>query len=64
MEIPSGAFADLYGRKTSMLTSLSSYLVSYAIFAVSYSFAPLLPALFFYAVGDAFRTGTHKAMIF
>lgn len=64
MEIPSGAFADLYGRKTSMLISLSSYLVSYAIFAVSYSFAPLLPALFFYAVGDAFRTGTHKAMIF
>lgn len=64
MEIPSGAFADLYGRKTSMVVSLTSYLVSFAIFAFTTTYAPLFFALFFYSIGDAFRSGTHKAMIF
>lgn len=64
MEIPSGAFADLYGRKTCMLISLASYVVSFILFAVAQSFAMLFLPLAFYAVGDAFRTGTHKAMIF
>lgn len=64
MEIPSGAFADLYGRKTCMLISLASYVISFILFAVAQSFAMLFLPLVFYAVGDAFRTGTHKAMIF
>ena len=64
MEIPSGALADLYGRKNSMLVSLISYIIAFVIFAVSDSYQPLFIAVFFYAIGDAFRTGTHKAMIF
>lgn len=64
MEIPSGAFADLYGRKTCMMISLASYVVSFVLFAVAQSFAMLFLPLVFYAKGDAFRTGTHKAMIF
>jgi len=64
MEIPSGALADLYGRKNSMLVSLISYIIAFVIFAVSNSYPPLFIAVFFYAIGDAFRTGTHKAMIF
>lgn len=64
MEIPSGAIADIYGRKSSVIVSLAGYIVAFVIFSVSYSYAPLFAALFFYAVGDAFRTGTHKAMIF
>lgn len=64
MEIPSGAFADLYGRKTCMMISLASYVVSFILFAVAQSFAMLFLPLVFYAMGDAFRTGTHKAMIF
>ncbi len=64
MEIPSGSFADLYGRKTAMLISLISYVISFIFFALANSFIHLFPALLFYAVGDAFRTGTHKAIIF
>ena len=64
MEIPSGALADIYGRKNSMMVSLISYIIAFAIFAFSRSYAPLFIALFFYSIGDAFRTGTHKAMIF
>jgi len=64
MEIPSGALADIYGRKNSMVVSLASYIVSFTIFAFSGTLPPLFAAVFFYSIGDAFRTGTHKAMIF
>jgi len=64
MEIPSGALADIYGRKNCMLLSLSSYIFSFIIFAFSSSFEPLFAALFLFSIGESFRTGTHKAMIF
>jgi len=64
MEVPSGALADLFGRKSVMLLSLVSYIASFAIFGVAGNMAFLYLAMFFFAVGEAFRTGTHKAMIF
>ena len=63
-EIPSGAIADLYGRRRSMIFSFFAYIASFVIFAVSKSLFPLFAAMFFYGLGDAFRSGTHKAMIF
>lgn len=64
MEIPSGAMADMFGRRRSMILAFSAYIVSFAIFAASSSLALLFGAMFFFAIGDAFRSGTHKAMIF
>lgn len=64
MEIPSGALADIYGRKNSIIFSLISYIASFAIFSFSGSYIPLFAAVFFFSIGEAFRTGTHKAMIF
>lgn len=64
MEIPSGALADLYGRRRMMILSLTAYLVSFGLFATGHSFAQFAVAMVLYAGGDAFRTGTHKAMIF
>ena len=63
-EIPSGAVADLYGKKNAMVFSLSSYIISFTIFSFSKNFSMLVPAIFFFAVGEAFRTGIHKAIIF
>ncbi len=63
-EIPSGAVADLYGRRRSMIFSFCAYIASFLVFAWSVSFAALFLAMFAFALGDAFRTGTHKAMIF
>ncbi len=63
-EIPSGALADVYGRRKSLIFSFSSYIISFVIFGFSNSFLTLVPAMLFFAIGDAFRTGTHKAMIF
>lgn len=63
-EIPSGAAADIYGRKSSMTLSLSAYIVSFVIFALSSNLALLFCAMLFFSIGEAFRTGTHKALIF
>ncbi len=63
-EIPSGAVADVYGRRKSMILSFTAYIVSFAIFGLSKNVWLLFAAMFFFAIGDAFRTGTHKAMIF
>lgn len=63
-EIPSGAVADLYGRRRAMMLSMGAYICSFIIFGSSPSFGLLFLAMFFFAIGDAFRTGTHKAMIF
>ena len=63
-EIPSGALADLYGRRRAMIFSFCAYITSFAIFADSESLFLLFGAMFFFGLGDAFRSGTHKAMIF
>jgi MFS family permease len=64
MEIPSGAVADLFGRRRSMIFSFASYIVSFTIFGVSGDYWQFFIAMFFFSIGEAFRTGTHKAMIF
>ncbi|MCD6116844.1 MFS transporter [bacterium] len=65
MEIPSGGFADFYGRRRSMIVSFSSYIISFLIFGLSGPHIWLLfTAMFFFSIGEAFRTGTHKALIF
>jgi MFS family permease len=64
MEVPSGVFADSLGRRLTMVFSFLAYIFSFIVFFVAQEFAILLIAMVFYAFGDAFRTGTHKAMIF
>ncbi len=63
-EIPSGAVADLYGRRRAMIFSFCAYIASFATFALSNSLFLLFGGMFFFGLGDAFRSGTHKAMIF
>jgi MFS family permease len=62
-EIPSGLAADTFGRRKSMIISFSAYIISFIIFFTSRLFSTHLLAMFFYAVGEAFRSGTHKALI-
>jgi len=64
MEVPSGAVADLFGRRRSMILSFVSYIISFAVFGFSREYWHFFIAMFFFAVGEAFRTGTHKSMIF
>lgn len=64
LEIPSGVFADVFGRKRSLMISFIFYIISFIVFFYSNVYYLMLIAIIFYAIGDAFRTGTHKAMIF
>ncbi len=64
LEIPSGAVADACGRRLSMILSFAAYVVSFTVFGFAEALPLFFAAMFFFAIGEAFRTGTHKAMIF
>lgn len=64
LEIPSGAAADVWGRRNSMLLSFAAYIVSFLVFGLATSAAWIFGAMLLFAVGDSFRSGTHKALIF
>ena len=64
MEVPSGAIADVLGRRRSMIISHLSYIAAFLTFAFSAETWQLFGAMFLFSIGEAFRTGTHKAMIF
>jgi len=63
LEIPTGVVADSYGRRKSMVMSFLSYILSFLIFYFFPSFFYYTLAMLMFALGEAFRTGTHKAMI-
>ncbi len=63
LEIPTGIIADAYGRRRSMISAFISYIISFLIFYLFSSFFMYIAAMIFFAFGEAFRTGTHKAMI-
>ncbi|RLD50485.1 MAG: MFS transporter [Bacteroidetes bacterium] len=64
LEIPAGVIADSLGRKRTMVFSFSFYIISFVGFYFAQDFSFFILAMILYAIGDAFRTGTHKAMIF
>ncbi|PQO33284.1 MFS transporter [Blastopirellula marina] len=64
LEIPTGAVADTVGRRWAMILSHVAYVAAFLTFGFSTSIVALFVAMFAFAVGEAFRTGTHKAIIF
>ncbi|TYB32055.1 MAG: MFS transporter [Candidatus Mcinerneyibacterium aminivorans] len=64
LEVPSGVFADNYGRKTSLLICFISYIISFILFFFVASFFLASIAMFFFGIGEAFRSGTHKSIIY
>ena len=63
LEVPTGFVADAYGRKNAMIFAFLSYIISFLVFYFLPSFLLYAIAMVFFAMGEAFRTGTHKAMI-
>ncbi|MBK9579658.1 MAG: MFS transporter [Fibrobacteres bacterium] len=64
MGIPAGFLADFRGRRSSLLVCFSAYIISFTGFAFARSLPWLFGSMFAFAVGESFRSGTHKAMIF
>ena len=63
LEIPSGIFADHYGKKTELSLCFISYIVSFVFFFIGGPFWIFCIAMFFFGTGEALRSGTHKAII-
>ena len=63
-EIPSGFIADYFGRKKELYFSFSFYIISFICFFLTSTFPVAVTAMVFFGLGEAFRSGTHKAMIY
>jgi MFS family permease len=63
-EVPSGIIADHYGKKKELMLCFLFYMVSFVFFFIGGNFAVFSLAMFFFGLGEAFRSGTHKAMIY
>ncbi|MDF1863545.1 MAG: MFS transporter [Saprospiraceae bacterium] len=64
IEIPTGFVADAMGRRRTMAFSFLFYISSFLLFYLVNSFALFATAMILFAIGEAFRSGIHKAMIF
>lgn len=63
LEIPTGVFADAFGRRKSMLMAFGAYIISFLIFYAFTGFSIYALGMILFAFGEAFRSGTHKALI-
>lgn len=62
-EVPSGVIADRYGKKTELVICFIFYILSFIVFFLGTNFYMYIFAMVLYGLGEAFRSGTHKAMI-
>ena len=63
-EIPSGILADQYGKKNELVICFIFYILSFFAFYLGNNYFIIAIAMFFFGLGEAFRSGTHKAMIY
>jgi MFS family permease len=63
-EIPTGAFADLLGKKRTLQLSFLFVALGNLIMAMSLKFPHLLLSVFIIALGNTLLSGTNQAMIF
>lgn len=64
MGIPAGFLADMHGRRTSLVVCFLAYIASFCGFAFARGLPVLTLSMFAFAIGESFRSGTHKAMVF
>ena len=63
-EIPSGFIADYIGKKKELYICFTFYIISFIFFFFTTNFFIASLAMFFFGLGEAFRTGSHKALIY
>ncbi|BBM87685.1 MFS transporter [Candidatus Uabimicrobium amorphum] len=64
LEIPSGYFADYFGRKYSMLFGVTFSTIGCAIYSVAYGFAAILPGAITLGVAYSFISGADSALAY
>lgn len=64
IEIPTGIFADLHGKRRSILISKWIIFLAFVAFGFADGFWTLLVANLLYEVGESFRSGTETAYVY
>lgn len=64
IEIPTGIFADLYGKRRSIILSKFFIFVAFVVFGLAFNFWTLLLANLIYELGKSFRSGTETAYVY
>lgn len=64
LEIPTGAFADRYGRRASLLCATFSLISAVAYYVTHHGFAHFLVAEFLWACASAFASGADEALAY
>jgi MFS family permease len=62
-EIPSGVLADRFGKKNELVLCFVFYIFSFIMFFFADNIYMFAIGMALYGFGEAFRSGTHKAMI-
>ena len=63
LEIPTGVLADAFGRRRTMVLAFVAYIASFFIFYFFTDFYIYALAMVLFGLGEACRSGTHKALI-
>ncbi len=63
LEIPTGVFADIFGRRRSMVMAFTAYIAAFIVFYAFSNFYLYALAMVLFGACEAFRSGTHKALI-
>lgn len=63
LELPSGIYADMYGRKAVFLLSCGFYFISFIIMIIANSATALVFAIIFFGLGRSFASGSLDALV-
>lgn len=63
-EVPSGIIADNYGKRNELMVCFIFYIASFVFFFNGNGFGVISIGMVLFGLGEAFRSGTHKAMIY
>jgi len=64
LEIPTGYFADIYGRKQALVLSAISSFIAISAYSLGHNFYQFLIAEIFFAISVSFASGTSSAFIY
>lgn len=62
-EVPSAIVADVFGKRNTLLLSFVFYMTSFVFYFWAANFIVLALGMMFFGLGEAFRSGNHKAII-
>ncbi|MCK5199466.1 MAG: MFS transporter [Spirochaetales bacterium] len=64
LEVPTGYFADIHGRKSTMIIAGITGLLAISIYSIGHNFFQFLIAEIFFALSISFSSGTKSALVY